>query len=390
MTSRVVGRASRNALCVAGNAILAFAAVVSWAAAPTPSSKPDAGAKPPSTSAVAPAAGAPAAATSAPQAQSLDPSLQTDVKVKLTSLDQWDAQVDALTQLAWQVHGGGQSGTDLGGHDLDYYWQRHVFTPKTKESLEQLRDKAQKQSVSKDTAGLQRTLDEASAILTAERGKAFAVTLLLSAQSPVSYHLAQLGPWLARATDQDRDGIQQRVAATYDRLQQELEQVVTLREPESPRATAARYFQLLVEPSAFFNAERARLIKAQADQPNPVRVEPRTRGNKPCPAPVQPTKGRDKPALAPDFPSSEDFYPRTVKFNNVEGVVTLRVSISATGCIERAEIAGTSGVAELDEGALNLAMAGSYVPAAAGDKPAPGTMMFRVKFEQSDASAPAR
>jgi hypothetical protein len=51
---------------------------------------------------------------------------------------------------------------------------------------------------------------------------------------------------------------------------------------------------------------------------------------------------------------------------------------------------GTSGVAELDEGALNLAMAGSYLPAAAGDKAAPGTLMFRVKFEQADAFDPAR
>jgi TonB family protein len=148
-------------------------------------------------------------------------------------------------------------------------------------------------------------------------------------------------------------------------------------------------FGLVVEPAAFFNSERARLIKAQADLPNPVAVGPRKRTDKPCPAPVQPAKGRDKPSLAPGFPSSEEFYPARAKFNDLEGAVTVRVSISATGCVERAEVVGTSGVAELDEGALSLAMAGSYVPAAAGDKGAPGLLMFRVKFEQPAAFDPA-
>jgi TonB family protein len=357
--------------------MLAVAAAASHAAQDS-APKPAAGATRPS-------AAAPAAAIQGSPAQPPQRPLQIELKVKLTTLDQWDAEVDSNARLSWQVQESAQGRQDLGGHDLSYYWQLYVFTPATKETLEQLRDKAQKQSVAKDTVGLDRTLDEAAALLTAERGKALAVSFFLQAQSPVIYHQYQLGPWLARASEQDREGINNRVAATYDRLSKELAEVVKLGEPETAQVTAGRFFGLLVEPAAFFNSERSRLIKAQADLPTPVVVEPRTRGDKPCPPPVPPAKGRDKPTLGPDFPSSEDFYPPTVKFNDVEGTVTLRVSISATGCIERAEVVGTSGVAELDEGALNLAMAGSYIPMATGDKGAPGTLMFRVKFEQTDA-----
>ena len=384
LTTTAVRRALK--LVVAGTVLLAsITAPAAYAAEPAPAVPPAPSPAPP-VSSPAPPAGirAPPAAT---QAQS--PGVKIDLKTKLTTLDEWDAAVDALTRLSEQVQRSDQIGQDLGGHTLDYYWQLYVFTPATKDGLERLRDQAQKQSVSKDTAGLQRTLDEASVILTAERGKALAVSLFMSAQGPVIFHQYQLGPWLARAPEQDQVGINNKVAATYESLLKELTAILALREPEAAGVTTWRFFGLLVEPAAFFNSERARLIKAQADQPNPVAVAPRKRTDKPCPAPVQPTKGRDKPSLAPGFPSSEEFYPARAKFNDLEGAVTVRASISVTGCIERAEVVGTSGVAELDEGALSLAMAGSYVPAAAGDKAAPGLLMFRVKFEQPDAFDPA-
>jgi TonB family protein len=324
-----------------------------------------------------------APAQPAQQAQPAQPASQPlDLRVKLTSLEDWDNVIDSLTNLTSLVYNT-QTGQDLGGHGLEYYWQQHILTAATKEKLDTLRDKAQKQSVAKDTAGLRKTLDEAGALLSAERAKAFAISTFMNAQAPVIYHQYQLGPWLTRATDADRTGINDRVAATYARLSQELDAVMQLPEPQSPGATLQRFYELIAEPVAFFNAERERLVKAQAGMPSLVTVPARTRGDEPCPAPVPPTKGRDKPSLAANFPSSEKFYPAAAKQNDVEGAVTLRVSISQTGCIQRAEVAGTSGVARLDESALDLAMAGTYVPGAgAGDKATAGTLLFRVKFEQ--------
>jgi TonB family protein len=331
-----------------------------------------------------PPASAPAPVPQAPAPAPSAAPKPVSLKVKLTSLEEWDTQIDALVRLSYQVYGS-QGGQDLGGHDLQYYWQQHVFTPATKENLEMLRDKAQKQSVAKDTAGLQKTLDEASAILTTEHAKAYIISLFLSAQDPVVYHQYQLGPWLARAGDADRQGINDRVTSTYEVLAKELDQALKQPDIEKLGATSQSFLAHLSEPLAFFNAERARLVKAQAELPNPVAVAALTRDKEPCPAPVQPTKGRDKPGLGADFPSSEAFYPATAKLNDVEGSVTLRATISETGCIQRAEVVGTSGVAELDEGALKLAMAGKYVPAAGpGDKGVAGSMMFRIKFEQPD------
>ena len=321
-----------------------------------------------------------AAADAAPKA----PPPKNDLKVKIETLEDWDSRVDSLVRVTQQVYGG-QSSEDLGGHDLAYYWQRYVLTSEAKEKLDALRDKAQKQSVAKDTAGLQHTLDEASALLTAENTKGYLIVMFLSAQGPVNYHQYQLGPWLARATDADRQGINDRVTAAYATLSKALEESIRQHDADNLPATSERFMKVLAEPVAFFNAERARLVKAQADQPNPVAVSARTRGDKACPAPVPPVKGRERASLGADFPSSEAFYPAAAKQNDVEGSVTLRVTISETGCVQKAEVAGTSGVAQLDDGALDLAMAGSYVPAAGpGDKPTAGTLMFRVKFEQPD------
>lgn len=333
----------------------------------------------------------PAAAQPAPPAQPAQPAAKpADLHVKITTLEEWDNAVDSLTNLTALVYNT-PSSQDLGGHNLEYYWHQYILTAPAKEKLDTLRDKAQKQSVAKDTAGLQKTLDEASKLVTAERAKAFAISTFINAQGPVIYHQYQLGPWLTRATDADRAGINDRVAATYTRLLQELEAVVKLPEPDTQVATSQRFYKLVAAPVTFFNAERARLVNAQAELPSPVAVAARTRGTKPCPPPVPPVKGKDRPGLAPDFPSSESFYPADAKLNDVQGSVTLRVEISEAGCIQRAEVKGTSGVARLDESALDLAMAGSYVPAAgAGDKPKEGILLFRVKFEQPDAfgSAP--
>ncbi|MEJ0035532.1 MAG: energy transducer TonB [Gammaproteobacteria bacterium] len=308
-----------------------------------------------------------------------------NLKVKLTTLEEWDTQMDILVRLTQQVYAG-QAPQDLGGHDLQYYWQQYVFGSATKDNLDNLREKAQKQSVAKDTAGLQHTLDEASAIISAEHAKMYAVTMFLTAQAPVVYHQYQLGPWLVRATDADRQGINDRVTSTYEYLAKELDEAVKQPDLESLDAISQRFYKQIAAPVAFFNAERARMVKAQANLPNPVAVASLKRGDQPCPAAVPPVKGRDKPGLGTDFPSSETFYPPSAKQNDVEGAVTVRVAISETGCVTSAEVAGTSGVAELDEGALKLAMAGKYAPGAgAGDKPVAGSLTFRVKFEQPDA-----
>jgi TonB family protein len=359
-----------RSLSLAGTALLCTILMSSFAIAQGTAQKP-------------PAANAPAA-NPPPALPAATAGAKAGLKVKLTSLEDWDSQVDLLLRVSQQVYAGTTS-EDLGGHDLEYYWQQYVLTSATKDKLDALRDKAQKQSVAKDTAGFQHTLDEASAIFTAEQTKGYILVMFLSAQAPVNFHQYQLGPWLARAKDADRQAINDRVIATYDRLSKELTEVIKTPDPDNLAAVSERFSKVTAEPLAFFNTERERLVKEQADQPNPVAVSPRTRGNKPCPAPVPPVKGRARASLAQDFPSSESFYPPNVKQNDVEGSVTLRVTISETGCIQKAEVAGTSGVGQLDEGALDLAMAGSYVPAAGpGDKPVASTMMFRVKFEQPD------
>jgi TonB family protein len=68
----------------------------------------------------------------------------------------------------------------------------------------------------------------------------------------------------------------------------------------------------------------------------------------------------------------------------MEGAVLVRVLVSDTGCPERAEVARTSGAAELDDGALALALDGVYVPRAREGVVLPGETTFRVSFQLND------
>jgi periplasmic protein TonB len=131
------------------------------------------------------------------------------------------------------------------------------------------------------------------------------------------------------------------------------------------------------------NARRLRLVSEQAEQSNPIALSAVTRSTA-CPAPVAPVAGKEKPTLGQDFPSSEDYYPWMSKTAQAEGKVTVRATISDTGCVVRAEISGTSGVRDLDQGALALAMDGSYAPGSKDGKAVPGELMFRINFEMHE------
>ena len=70
--------------------------------------------------------------------------------------------------------------------------------------------------------------------------------------------------------------------------------------------------------------------------------------------------------------------------DRVEGPVVVRVKVSATGCMERAEVTGSSGADELDEAALLLAEQYSYLPAAKDGKAISASMPFKIQFRLND------
>ena len=319
-------------------------------------------------------AGLAASAAALSQAQSSpDPTRIID------SLEAWDSEIGKLTQIAWNVSAkSATSGKDYAGRTFQEHWDENVFTPKAKAALDELRATAGGQSAAGDTEGLKRTLAQANSLVHAEIYKSLVVLFYWQMQGGMAQHLKLIQPWLDRATPAERKTVTDRAGASYDLMTDKYAEAL-----KSTVYTIDRVGDLVISSSrsfGYFDTERERLVIEQASLPSPIAIEPLKRTSE-CPAPVAPLAGKDKPSLAADFPSSETFYPPESKMMGVMGNVTVKVSVSGTGCVEDAEVVTSSGAKDLDQAALALAMAGRYVPAAAGDQGVPGSLKFRIRFE---------
>jgi len=297
------------------------------------------------------------------------------------SLDDWDAIMNLLARSASQIHENDRGENKIAGQSLSAYWDQYLLVPEQKSKLDALRDKARVQAEAGNQKGVDAALAEVTPLLAAERYKAAVLLAFSYAAGSVTYQRTLLDPWIKRAPPAELTSADQQADAGYNALIKALADSVRAKKYESG------YTKLFTDTSrnslSALNAQRLRLVKEQASLPNPIGIPPVSRLTS-CPDPVPPAKDRERPSLGSGFPSSEEFYPALAKRAQVQGAVTLLTSITDTGCLARAEIAESSGDRTLDQGALELAMAGSFVPGSIDGHSIPGEMKFRVKFELQD------
>jgi TonB family protein len=108
-----------------------------------------------------------------------------------------------------------------------------------------------------------------------------------------------------------------------------------------------------------------------------------------CPFAAAANRAPDAPMhLGKDFPSSEAYYPKDLAAAGIEGVAIIHYCVSAQGRLsDTPQIEESSGNSRLDDAAVELAKAGSYVPTHANGQPLPGCDSFRVKFALKDDPA---
>lgn len=73
-------------------------------------------------------------------------------------------------------------------------------------------------------------------------------------------------------------------------------------------------------------------------------------------------------------------YPRAAKKLGLQGTVLLRVLVSAAGQVEQINILTSSGVASLDEVAMNTVKHWTFVPARQGDRAIAGAVNVPIRF----------
>lgn len=87
------------------------------------------------------------------------------------------------------------------------------------------------------------------------------------------------------------------------------------------------------------------------------------------------------------FPTTEDFYPAVARRLGETGAAAIRVCVDASGRLTAdPTIFQSSGIAQLDQGALRLARAGSghYRPSTENGRPVSACYAFRIKFQLED------
>ena len=74
-------------------------------------------------------------------------------------------------------------------------------------------------------------------------------------------------------------------------------------------------------------------------------------------------------------------YPPIARKMGIEGVVLLRVDVSAKGTPEKVVVAQTSGASLLDEAAIKAVQGWTFVPARRGDAPIPHPVEVPIRFQ---------
>jgi protein TonB len=98
--------------------------------------------------------------------------------------------------------------------------------------------------------------------------------------------------------------------------------------------------------------------------------------------PVAPRVSNKTPPKGKRFPDTEDYYPAASKRLGEEGVSTVRMCVAPTGKLAEAPtITHSSGSARLDEGAISLAKAASYVAGTEDGKPVLDCFSVNIRFK---------
>ena len=314
---------------------------------------------------------------------SLAPIFQIPPSPKLDTLAQLDEAIDNVQRMSWQLFSRAQP--DKQGPTVARDVDRWLLTPEREQQLESLHNKAQTESATGDSRALHATLTEAATLLQQEGYRATVLNQYWGFQELVAIHEANLRALEARLPQDDGASRESRIARVADGLR---EQLAGSMSADSWGAQASAIEQLNSASQkllSVYNEERATLAE-QLD--NQQRAQGKEQSihlrDSACPEPAAKTSGHEFPSLASGNSAASEFYPTDSRRAQFEGAVTVQAWVSATGCLEKAQVYASSGVAALDEAAIRWTQQAKFLPAESDHKPLAATMRFRVKFKLSD------
>lgn len=321
----------------------------------------------------------PAAAQDPPASDAGD-----DADAPIASLQQWDEALDELRRRAWEAYdSSNEAGEDIRGHTMESDWNQWLLRPETVARLDTLREQARAQALAGDEQGLHDSITAATPLIESEMGKLALLSVYWWGASAVAYHRELLRPWLARSTDAQSGSALDHLAATERRLADMLEAALADGSIDVALQTVDELTEARHAALVHYNEQRLELVEQLEDIPNRPPLPTRARAA-PCPPPVPPQSEYPEPRLVRSEKSLQEVYPPLARRYEVEGIVTLRTTVSDAGCVLQVEVVGTSGAPALDEAALLWAESVGFAPALKQGKPAGGRVSFRVSFRLTD------
>ena len=298
------------------------------------------------------------------------------------SSQQLSDAIDAQRHNAWSLYSSAGEAHDGRGRtmqqDVDMWLMRKEVTAQ----LDTLLAAARKSEAGNAPVEMQKSLDRAATLIEAERYRATVLWLYWWFQPLIDAHAQNLAALEARLPSDDAAARRARITPAVEAFAATLGTAMNAATQDISQQDAAGEALMAAAQPVFaaYNKERGQLAGLVSAEERSQDKTPLSRVREgPCPEPVPPS-GRDKAVPAHGFPDAASFYPASSRREYFEGAVVIAADISATGCIEKAEVHSSSGVSELDEGALELALQGKYVPAGHDNQGVASRSLFRIQF----------
>jgi TonB family protein len=303
-----------------------------------------------------------------------------------SSPQQLSDAIDVLRRTVWGAYSAATPLSDGRGRTLQQDVDAWLMRKEVTTQLDALLAAAQKAEAVNAPAEMQKSLDRAAVLVENERYRVTVLALYWWFQPIIEAHRENLEALEARLPADDAAARRARITPAEQAFAAALGTAIGAATEEIAKQDAAGEALLAAAQSvlAGYNRERGQLagiVSAQersAGKPRLSRVREGT-----CPEPVPPS-GSDRAHPGPGFPNAESFYPLASKRQYFEGAIVIEADISATGCIEKAAVRTSSGVDELDAGALDLALRGNYVPAGQDKRGVASTLVFRIHFKLTE------
>jgi TonB family protein len=304
--------------------------------------------------------------------------------VSLSSVEDLDAQIAHLSNLIWTLHYASYpAGLDGRGRTLQQDTDEYLLPPADEARLKALRRSAAEQNTRGDGTGLRKTLNEAQALLAREDFRASILYTYAGQLRTVEAHRAAWAAYAERVPAERRDSSQQHIDAAAAEYSGAMGRALQMGAggTERPQLLAAAVLSANNLRSTY-NKERGELAAelSDGDREQGKLVPPYERQGG-CAQIAPRTSGRPTPFFGQMLHGPDEFYPASSRRMGFEGSVLVKLWISDTGCLERAEVWQSSGVTELDKAAMQWAEEGTtYLPAEKDQKAVSSTTKLPVRF----------